>query len=206
MLLMLSSICCFSQEAQLNRKLSAEIDSLKIEDQKPATIPNGKDAEAAFKMVIRTNFPLIKNILDTYGFPGYDLVGKESSNNYWLLVQHSDFDLPFQKRALKLMEIQVKKRNASSNNYAYLVDRININEGRKQIYGTQIQMTDNGYRPKPLIDSLNVDERRKQVGLIPLSEYLTEANEAFNEMNKGRGHITIKERPKDTIKHSTNND
>ena len=200
-LLLMSSVLCFGQKAKLNKQLSAEIDSLKTEDQKPATIPNGKEAETAFRKVIQTNFPLVKKILDTYGFPGYDLVGKESSTNYWLLVQHSDFDLSFQKMALKLMEIQVNNNNASGNNYAYLVDRININEGKKQIYGTQIQMTNTGYQPKPLIDSLNVDARRKKVGLMNLSDYLIKANEAFNEMNKGRAHITIKGATKDSVKH-----
>ncbi len=200
-LLLVSSVLCFGQKAKLNKQLSVEIDSLKTEDQRPAIIPNGKEAEAAFKKVIQTNFPFVKKILDTYGFPGYDLVGKESSTNYWLLVQHSDFDLPFQKRALNLMEMQVNNNNASGNNYAYLVDRININEGNKQIYGTQIQMTDNGYKPKPLIDSSNVDARRKKVGLMNLSDYLIKANEAFNEMNKGRGHITIKGAAKDSVKH-----
>lgn len=200
-LLLMSAVLCFGQKAKFNKQLSSTIDSLKNEDQKPGTISNGKEAEIAFKKVIQTNFPLVKKILDTYGFPGYDLVGKESSTNYWLLVQHSDFDLPFQKRALKLMEIQVNNNNASGNNYAYLIDRININEGKKQIYGTQIQMTNDGYQPKPVIDSLNVDVRRKKVGLMNLSDYLTKANEAFNEMNKGRAHITIKKAAKDSVKH-----
>lgn len=187
--MLILSISTFAQHAGVNKKLSAEIDSLKNEDQKPASISNGLEAEAAFKKVIRTNFPLIEKILNEYGFPGYDLVGEESSNNYWILVQHSDFNLDFQKKALKLMEVEVKKHNASPVYYAYLVDRINLNEGKKQVYGTQIQMTDKGYQPKPTLDSANVDKRRQSLGLGPLSAYLNKANEAFNEMNKGRGHI-----------------
>ncbi|WP_462266777.1 DUF6624 domain-containing protein [Mucilaginibacter sp.] len=200
LLLITSSQLGLAQKIKYNKHLSEQIDSLKNEDQKPASIQNGKEAETAFKKVILTNFPLVKKILDSYGFPGYNLVGIESSNNYWILVQHSDFNLSFQKRAQKLMAKEVKRRNASNSYYAYLVDRIAINEGKKQVYGSQIQMTDKGYQPKPLIDSLNVDERRKKIGLAPLSEYLIKANETFNEMNKGRGHIAIKGIDKDTIK------
>lgn len=180
------------QQTPLNPHLAAEIDSLKEADQAPGLLANAADAEAAFKAVIRSNFPRVKAIAETYGFPGYDLVGKASSDNYWILVQHSDFDLSFQKKMLELMKRQVEKNNASGNKYAYLLDRIDCNEGRPQRYGTQIRMTDSGYQPRPLADVQRVDVFRKSMGLSTLAEYLDVSNAAFNELNKGRAQIVNK--------------
>ena len=176
----------YGQSKKLNLILSKQIDSLRNADQSPLTIKNADTAAKEFQKIIRSNFPVIKNIADKYGFPGYDLVGKESSNNYWLLVQHSDLNVPFQKRMLKLMKLKVDKKNASGQNYAYLIDRINLNEGKQQIYGTQINMGEGGTKLKPCFDTLNLDKRRLSVGLKSIKEYLKQCDEMFYEMNKDR--------------------
>ena len=180
------TIATFGQSKKFNFSLSKQIDSLKDADQSPLNIKNADSAAKEFQKIIRSNFPSIKNIADKNGFPGYDLVGKESSNNYWMLVQHSDFDVSFQKRVLKLMKIKVDKKNASGQNYAYLIDRINLNEGKQQIYGTQIIMGEGGTKLKPCVDTLNLDRRRLSVGLKPIKEYLKKCDEMFYEMNKDR--------------------
>ena len=182
----LTASISFSQTNKLNKELSLLIDSLKAQDQLPATIKSGESAQEAFQKVIHSNFPLVKKIAYKYGFPGYDVVGKESSHNYWILVQHSDFDVVFQKKILALMLPQVKKNNAGSQDYAYLTDRININEGKKQIYGTQYIMDIRGTKLKPCIDSINLDNRRKQVGLSSVKEYLQHADDIFYELNKSK--------------------
>ncbi|MBC8884111.1 hypothetical protein H9X57_14420 [Flavobacterium piscinae] len=48
-------------------------------------------------------------IFDKYGFVGIDVVGEEGSQNFWLLVQHSDQNTAFQQKVLEKMEIEVKK-------------------------------------------------------------------------------------------------
>ncbi len=180
------TVAVFGQTKKLNNNLSYLIDSLKNADQSPLAIKNADSASKAFQKIIRSNFLSVKTIADKFGFPGYDLVGKESSNNYWLLVQHSDFDVPFQKRILKLMKVQVDKKNASGQNYAYLIDRINLNEGKQQVYGTQVNMGENGTTIKPCIDTTNLDKRRLSVGLTPIKDYLKKCDEMFYEMNKDK--------------------
>jgi hypothetical protein len=175
------------QSPQFDPELSRRIDSLRVEDQKPMTgLGEPAEKEQAFKRVIRSNFPLVRAIADAHGFPGYDLVGKPSSDNYWLLVQHSDFDLPFQRRILGLMQKQVARKNASGDKYAYLIDRISINQGRKQVYGTQVNMGPGGTVLKPCLDPANLDKRRKSVGLDPVRDYLRQCDALFRELNKGR--------------------
>jgi hypothetical protein len=115
-----------------------------------------------------------KNIIKAYGFPGYKLVGASGSDMFWAIVQHGDNDLPFQEKALLLMDAQVKRKNASSEKHALLQDRVLLNKGKKQLFGTQVRYnkeTDTA-EPFPIEDPKNVDKRRKAVGLSTLKEYL----------------------------------
>jgi hypothetical protein len=143
--------------------------------------------------VFSTHQVLLKKIFDKYGFPGYDLVGKQGSNNFWLMVQHCDKTPEFQLEVLKAMKPELRKNNADSKNFAYLTDRVNLNLGKKQIYGTQVTYRLDSCQaiPKPLADSLNVNSRRKEVGLEPIEDYLNMMSEMHFEMNKpfyeGRG-------------------
>lgn len=115
-----------------------------------------------------------KSIITNYGFPGYALVGEDGSNGFWAIVQHCDNDVVFQQKALALMAVEVKKHNASGENFALLQDRVLVNTGHKQVYGTQVRMDLKTHQahPFPIQDSLHVDERRKAVGLMPLQDYL----------------------------------
>lgn len=51
---------------------------------------------------------------------------------FWILIQHQDYDVALQKACLKRCDFERKHRE-------YLTDRIALNEGRKQTYGTQRQ-------------------------------------------------------------------
>lgn len=115
-----------------------------------------------------------KSIIKKYGFPGYDLVGESGSNGFWAIVQHCDQDVKFQQQALSLMGKQVRLNNASGENFASLQDRVLISTNKKQIYGTQVRYNPSTKtaKPLPVQDSVNVDKRRKAVGLTPLNEYL----------------------------------
>ena len=102
------------------------------------------------------------------------------------MVQHSDHKPEFQKEVLEKMKIEVDKGNAIPSNYGLLVDRVKINTGEKQVYGTQVTYnfeTGQAY-PKALADSSAVNERRKAVGLPPIESYLNQMTEMHFEMNK----------------------
>ena len=66
-----------------------------------------------------------------------------------------------------------------------MTDRVEINKGKKQIYGTQVTYNSQGQAyPKPLLDSVNVDKRRAEVGLEPLEQYLNMMTLMHFEINK----------------------
>ena len=77
-----------------------------------------------------------------------------------------------------MMKEAVAKGNANPGSLAFLIDRIEIREGRKQIYGSQIGINpkDNTHYVLPLIDPDNVDQRRTEVGLGPISDYVKNWN------------------------------
>jgi len=181
------------EKLEFNQRLANELKDMSEIDQIAAYIPQGKYKELSqlewkiFKdSVFTANQKRIEKIFNKNGFPGYDLVGKEGSMNFWLIVQHSDHNPDFQKRVLDKMKIEVEKGNAKSSNYALLVDRVNKNQGDKQIYGTQVSynmMTGQAYI-KDLTDSLTVNKRRKKMGLDPLENYLNAMTQSHYEMNK----------------------
>jgi hypothetical protein len=126
-------------------------------------------------MAIADSMNMIKAklIISKYGFPGFDLVG-DFSDDFWAIVQHCDDDVQFQQQVLNLLSKQVLIHNASGEKYALLQDRVLVNTGKKQLYGTQVRynLKTKSAKPLPIADSTNVDNRRKAVGLSPLKDYL----------------------------------
>ncbi len=183
-LVFLSLLCTapsFAQSYSL-RDLPHLIDSLYQADQATASIRPADSAAAAYQRVIRTNFPIVEAIFDRYGYPGYDMIGKGSSDQYFLLVQHSDFQTVFQQRVLAALKEHVERKNASGQSFAFLTDRIELTNGRPQIYGTQVFMSGRT-TIKPCIDTSAIDLRRASVGLEPLQQYLQKCNDIFYRMN-----------------------
>ena len=177
------------QEAIQFPSLKKQIDSLKVIDQQVQQdfIQAGKEERPNLLKMENETFirhtTLLKEMLKKYGFPNFDKVGKESSNNYWLCVQHCDHDLKFQEKVLKLMKKEVKSKKANSTNFAYLTDRVNLNSGKPQIYGTQVTYKDRTAIPKELKNAATVNKRRKEMGLEPIEEYLNLMTEMHRQMN-----------------------
>lgn len=136
--------------------------------------------------IYQSNFDKTRKIFESVGFPGYDVVGKEGSFHFWLIVQHLDKWPEFQHRVLKAMKKQVSRNNASASDFAYLTDRVRLNQGRKQIYGTQVEYDTNvcqAYSPK-LFKPASINSRRHSVGLQSLEAYLNEMGKSHFMMNR----------------------
>ncbi|XLS29878.1 DUF6624 domain-containing protein [Flavobacteriaceae bacterium M23B6Z8] len=125
------------------------------------------------KQTFKRNCKVCKDIFDQYSFPGINLVGEVSSFNFWLLVQHCDHDVVFQQNVLKVMKTEICKGNVDKKNYAFLYDRVMVNLGKKQKYGTQLVYNSAG-KPKlyPIKNISGIESRRKAMGLDSLEDYL----------------------------------
>ncbi|MDD8016932.1 MAG: hypothetical protein PHP42_01030 [Bacteroidota bacterium] len=125
-------------------------------------------------MIYKDSINLIKvtKILDEKGWVGKDKVGMQANQTLFLVIQHSD--LKTQEKYLPMMREAVKKGNASASALALLEDRTALGQGKKQIYGSQIFTNHQTHKSyvAPLEDPDNVDKRRTEVGLGPLSDYV----------------------------------
>lgn len=110
----------------------------------------------------------IKLIVQQIGWPTISAVGEKASFAAWLLVQHADHDLAFQKSCLALM-MDFDSSEIDPTNIAYLTDRILTSEKKPQIYGTQFYY-DQIQRPKLHLieDRPNLNKRRASIGLEPV--------------------------------------
>ena len=105
----------------------------------------------------KENTAWLKEVVEKYGWPTKTMVGRDGANAAWLLVQHADADVKFQRKCLDLMA-QLPKDELSQMDFAYLTDRVLLAEGKKQIYGTQFDQVDGKLQPRPLEDEANVDK------------------------------------------------
>ena len=120
----------------------------------------------------------LAEIIEASGWPGYSLVGEEAEDAAWAIAQHSDQDVGFQQIALAHLAAAVDAEDASPGNLAYLTDRVAVNLGEDQTYGTQIACGEDGPTPVvPIADEASVDERRADASLPPLADYYAELEE-----------------------------
>ena len=123
----------------------------------------------------------LKQIVDQHGWPGRSLVGEDGSHAAWLLVQHATQDPEFMDDCRRLMGRAVKRGEASPKDYAFLVDRVRLQRGKPQLYGTQFIRDSRGrLLLQPLKDPEDVDERRREMGMEPLAEYEAELRKFYN--------------------------
>lgn len=119
----------------------------------------------------------LREIIDEHGWPTFDLVGRDGATAAWLIAQHADFDVEFQAEALELMRTALDGGQADPTEVAYLEDRVAVNRGEPQRYGTQVRCRDGRLEPAtPLADPEGVDGLRAEVGMRPatLAEYYEE--------------------------------
>lgn len=122
--------------------------------------------------VDRENTAALKGLVERYGWFNVSTFGEEADRNAWLLVQHADQDVAFQKQILEVLEGLLPLGETKPSNYAYLWDRVAVAEGRPQRYGTQGRCVGSSrWEPHELEDPARVDELRRSVGLGSLAEY-----------------------------------
>lgn len=120
----------------------------------------------------RANTAFLENFVEDRGWPAAELYGEEISQAAWLITQHSDRNIGFQRRALELLQAELTGPFADKSGFAYLFDRVAINSGRPQRYGTQIRCEEGAVVPKPLEDVARLDILRDAMELGPIEDYL----------------------------------
>lgn len=112
----------------------------------------------------------LRQIVNTYGWPTRAAVGPEAANAAFLILQHSP-EHDFRSSMVPLLEDFAREGTMPPSDVAMLVDRVLVQEGKHQRYGTQFSIEDGELVMDPVEDEGGLDERRRQMQLPPMEEY-----------------------------------
>ncbi len=171
-------------EKDFDRPLKEKLEKIYVEDQAlrrligPAEETFGKDSEEMqyFWRLIQqqdsVNEAKVVQIIEERGWVGSNIVGGKANAALWLIIQHAPLET--QEKYLPLLKESVLKGESSGSHLALLEDRIQMRNGKPQIYGSQIVTDpDSGEMMiHEIVDPEYVNQRRKEVGLGPLEDYV----------------------------------
>ncbi|WP_344976210.1 DUF6624 domain-containing protein [Compostibacter hankyongensis] len=186
LLTLLNTHTAFSQ-ARINITLKRQLDSVMILDQqyrgiltemsdplkrdsisRALSIPQKELESRIWKLqseIDSSNLIFIEHVFRQYGYPGKSLVGSPSNESAWYVIQHSDKI----EKYIDLIYEAGQKKELPFRLVAMMEDRYLVNQGKEQVYGTQVtcRLLKNGKNECfvwPIKDAEKVNERRKKAG------------------------------------------
>ncbi len=173
---------CDSVWNSLDSNLIRILTEVEIEDQRfrknlvdSYWVSDGKKMMEKQEELDRNNTKIISSIIDSFGYPGRNMVGLELENVAFLVIQHSDLET--QQKYLNTIKNASEKNQLLFYAYPLLYDRICMKKNIPQLYGTQT-IYDHRKEKQSLYkidDPVKVNERRKQYGLSTI-EYKIKSN------------------------------
>jgi hypothetical protein len=119
------------------------------------------------------NQATLDRIIALCGWPNYDIFGYESGRAAQIVALHA-INLT---KYYPYIVAEFKKKQLSGEIYALFVDKMLVNEGRLQRYGTQIHMVTK--KLAPVEDPAQINEHRLEIGLDLLPEFPIPASVAL---------------------------
>lgn len=181
-------MCRFPQERVKLLKLAKKDQDIRI-------YGDFEKAETLLKMskIDLANQKQLEKILKTIKVPTTKNIGDDGTEAVWLIAQHAGYNLRLMKEVLRLMRqaTRVNPKNGYYKGIPYLVDRINIMEGKPQVFGTQFWASPSGKpEPYPIVDKSKIENLRRRYGIRPFSEYQKDILKA-NTRNKRNIYMFI---------------
>jgi hypothetical protein len=102
-------------------------------------------------------------IVDKYGWLGKSKIGFVANQTLYLTIQHADMN--YREKYYSLLETSAKNGESNLFDMATMKDRMLVDKGQEQIYGTQKDMAGKYF---PIADLKGLNKRRKQVDLEKL--------------------------------------
>ncbi len=116
------------------------------------------------------NIEKLLPLLDQYGWPTATQVTEIAAAGAALIINHASYEL--RAKYFPMLKEAFEKGEAQPLRFAKMQDRLLVEEGKEQLYGTQIKFEELVRSPFPIKDPENVDKRREAIGLGPLAPYL----------------------------------
>ncbi len=131
------------------------------------------------------NQAIVFGILDKEGWPSH--LSYKANRAIWIVIDHSD--LANRSKYLELVKEKAEEGVLDKTDYAILNDRVLMEEGKPQVYGTQIKMAamivDNEVAMQlclwPVDNPAALDSLRSTVGLSPIQDYLKTSSESVGQ-------------------------
>ena len=176
-------VLIFRREADMRAKIDSILCDIGRKDQavrvdwaKMATgsVTKEEAIEYALKLdeTDSTNLASVSRILDTYGWPSG--LSDAANKAIFLVIDHSDLNI--MNKYIGLFRDAVEKGYLSMNDLVTMEDRMLMNAGKPQKYGTQAySLVEDGKTVIyiwPVEDPDKLDALRKSVGLMPIEDYL----------------------------------
>lgn len=143
------------------------------------------------KKIDRLHTEEMKKLLKIHTWFIISKFGKYSDRNAWLLVQHADHDLEFQKKILALLKKLAQAGETKKEHYAYLYDRVQTNQKKPQLYGTQGRVINGEWNPFPIHNEKELDKRREEMEMEPYRFYKLRFHSMKKAKKRKKGYCTM---------------
>jgi len=120
----------------------------------------------------------ILRIIKKSGWPKYSQVGEISGDGVFYILQHDR--TKYMRKYINQFKEAAMINEASKGNYAMMLDRILVNSGKKQLYGTQLTYLDNRKVFFPIENPENINKRRSEMELSPIESYAAAVGADYN--------------------------
>ena len=197
-----STLSCRSKKSIDFDKIAHELDSIYEQDQflrgELASLFWSEDLDTIhYKALVNEqnkidslNLKRIEEIIEMVGgYPGKSMVGGSASKVGFFVLQHSSAEI--RRKYLKLILEAADNFELNKSYAAMFHDRVLMDEGSPQIYGTQIRaetvfdsLTGKRITKRyvwPIQDTVNIDSLRLWNGLKPLEGHLNKMSEDLEE-------------------------
>ena len=126
------------------------------------------------KRTIDVHTARFRDLIELVGWPPSSSVGDDGARAAWLLAQHAgEADKEFQASLVPLLAAAVENAEANPEHLAALADRVELEAGRLQIYGTHLEPRGESWAAlRGVAQPDELDVRRARLGLKPWAEYL----------------------------------
>jgi hypothetical protein len=165
-------------DAQTDEKLRSELLAMRDRDQaaREACDKGTTDDRITCYVKIaedvdRPNTERLKAILKAGGFPDAKAVGKDGVEAFYLILQHSA-DIELKKQCLEHITKAFEAKLLAPISYANFTDRLLVNLGKPQVYGSNFELKDGKLVMSAAEDLNNLDKRRAKIGLPPIADYV----------------------------------
>lgn len=165
--------------------LRAELLAMVEKDQDARKKCAGRPAEEQIKCmtavaeeVDKPHVVRLAELIERSGFPKAGAVGADGVKAFLLLLQHSN-SIDLRKRSEGGVRQAFEEKILSPSEYAGFIDRLLIDQGKPQQYGSNFEIKEGKLVMSETEDLKNLNKRRENLGLMTIEAYAAELKKFY---------------------------